>query len=132
MKSKCIFWIVCLATFLVSCDNEVIPELNPVQFQVSQPNDDAVYAYGDTVFIESLITWENELHGYEVFIQQVDNDSVVFSSHAHNDSHQMNIYKIWVNRVKEDCDMKLIIKAYTSHEQTWETKTLFFHCLPMK
>ncbi len=121
-----------LALIFVSCQQENLPVLNPVEFDINQPIENAIYNYGDTVFIESLISWENELHGYEVFIKQLDNDSIVFNTHAHNDSHQMNIYKIWVNKVKVGCQMKLIIKAYTSHEEQWETSMVNFTCLPMK
>ena len=128
-KNVSLFLVVVL---LASCGNTDIPVLNPVKFEVSKPCDQEIYSYGDTVFIESLISWENELHGYEVVIQQTNNDSTVFSSHAHNDSHQMNIYKIWVNKVKEDCEMRLILKAYTSHEDSWETKKVSFFCLRMK
>ena len=132
MQLKAVFVVLFLTILFAGCKEEVTPIINAVAFEISQPSEDAVYNYGDTVFIESDITWENELHGYEVFIKQLDNDSIVFNSHAHNDSHQMKIYKIWVNKVKASCEMQLILKAYTSHEEQWETKTLNFVCLPMK
>ncbi len=112
-------------------DKAVTPDIPLVEFTFNQPEAGKMYGKGDTVYINGTLSWENELHGYEITLTNVSADSTVFSAHGHEDAHTIYIDKLWVNNVTAHSDMKLTINALTDHEGAKESKEIMFHCHPM-
>ena len=121
--------------FLVeSCKDEVPTSdqnIPPVTFNFTNPNEGNEFALGDTIFIDGMIAWENELHGYEITLTDMSNDSIVFSAHGHEDALLIHITKIWVNKVTHLSDMRLTIDALTDHRGGKQSKEMILHCYPL-
>lgn len=137
-SSKYIFGALILGLFFVfsGCDDNddepVTPTDPVVSFNFSSPEAGQTFSKGDTVFINGSISFENDMHGYEVsLINSSHGDTVVFNKHEHMDGKQFHIHEHWVNNVDHHSDMKLQIDALTDHAGTKETKTVSFHCHPM-
>ncbi|MFT5511878.1 MAG: hypothetical protein ACI8SE_000272 [Bacteroidia bacterium] len=122
------------ATLFSACkdDDPTIVEDPSVVFDFSSPISGAMYGKGDTVFIDGMISYTKDLHGYKVSITNTSNsDTVVFNNHEHIDSKTFHIHEHWVNNVNYHSNMMLKIEAITDHAGTSETKELMFHCHPM-
>lgn len=132
---KTLLLIVALFTFtFTACKDDeetTTPEVPTVEFTFTNPEGGKMYGRGDTVHIDGMISWENELHGYELTLTNTTMDSVVYTSHGHEDTKMIHIHKMWVNNVMHHSDMKLTIDALTDHDGTKETKAILFHCHPM-
>jgi hypothetical protein len=119
-------------TFTACKDGDpATPETPSVNFSIAEPVASTKFGKGDTVHINGMITWENELHGYELTVTNVTADSVVFTKHNHADGNTMHIHENWVNDVASHSDMSLTIDAFTDHDGAKETKVILFHCHPM-
>lgn len=135
-KNKTLLILMALftITFTACKDDEetiITPEEETVEFTFTNPSDGTMYGLNDTVHIDGMISWENELHGYELTLTNMSVDSVVYTSHAHEDASTIHVHTLWVNNVINHSDMKLTIDAFTDHDGTKETKEIEFHCHPM-
>ncbi len=135
-KNISIIAIVTLLTFSINAckDDEetVTPEPTAVTFDISDPVAGTMYGKGDTVFINGMISYDVEMHGYEInIINTSNNDTVVFNKHAHSDSKMFHIHEHWVNNVSGHSNMTLSIEALTDHSGASQTKEISFHCHPM-
>ncbi len=121
--------VIALTVSISSCkDDDVIPA---VEFDFSSPIVHSQYSLGDTVHIMGMISWESELHGYNLSIKNETKDSVVFTKHGHEDGNMIHVHAMWVNDVDGHSDMSLTIDALTNHDGAKETKVIHFHCHPM-
>ena len=127
-----IIWVFTLLgiSVLQSCGDkeEVLVEQVPINFNIAEPIEGAMYGQGDTVYIEGMLTWQNEMHGYELIIRNETADSVVHTAHSHEDSELIYIRKIWMNNVQEPSGMSLTVDVYTDHEGTKEQQVIYFDC----
>ncbi|MBO6515234.1 MAG: hypothetical protein JJ975_01615 [Bacteroidia bacterium] len=135
-KFKYLIALTLLLSVISSCkeDEEPLPEPETpvVMFNFADPAAGATYSAGDTVAINGMISFENDMHGYEIsIINTSHSDTVVFNKHEHMDGKMFHIHEHWVNNVMHHSNMQLKIEALTDHAGTRETKTINFHCHPM-
>jgi hypothetical protein len=132
-KTLLLIAVLLTITFSACKDDEeaTFPEVPIVDFTFTSPESGKMFGRGDTVYINGMISWENELHGYELTITNMSADSVVYTSHSHEDIKMIHIHKMWVNNLMHHSDMKLTIDAITDHVGAKETKEIMFHCHPM-
>ena len=98
-------------------------------FSFSSPQETKSYAFGDTIDIAGMVSWDLELHGYEVILNNETADSVVFMRHEHLDGTMYHFDEFWVNNVATTSDMKLTIAVVKDHFTGEEvTKEIFFSC----
>lgn len=132
---KTLFALIVLFTIsFTACkkdDETTTPEDPKVNFSFTNPEAGKMYDNGDTVHMDGMISWENEMHGYEITLTNTSMDSVVFSKHEHEDGNTFHIHEAWKNNVMHHSDMKLTIDALTDHDGAKETKEIIFHCHPM-
>ncbi|PCJ67224.1 MAG: hypothetical protein COA58_02590 [Bacteroidetes bacterium] len=124
-----------IATLIISLsackDDESTPEPPAVNFLFADPISEKAYGFGDTVHINGVITFDNELHGYELNIHSEHFDSTVHTVHNHEDGKTIHVHSHWVNDLTHHTDMTLTIDALTDHDGTKGTKVIHFHCHPM-
>lgn len=117
-----------------ACDDDdepVIVDEPKVQFDFADPVAGSIYQSDDTVFINGMISFENDMHGYEVsLINKSHNDTMVFNKNEELDGKMIHVHAHWVNNVDHHSDMTLTIDALTDHSGTKQTKTIDFHCHP--
>ena len=81
-------------TFTACKHGEDDPE---VTINLLEPTEGATFAVGETVNVRADITSTEEMHGYEVEIRRMDNNSVLFATDAHGHGTEMTVDETWVN-----------------------------------
>ncbi|MCB9262859.1 MAG: hypothetical protein H6607_10835 [Flavobacteriales bacterium] len=139
MKTHKISLYTVIAAFAIiifqACkEKEVDPPITEkkVVFNFTEPASGQMYGLNDTVHINGTISYEDELHGYEVTLVNLsNNDSMVFNEHAHIDGKELTVDHNWVNNVTGHSNMELRIDAFIDHEGNMKSDTIHFHCHPM-
>lgn len=132
-KTLFILFSICTLSF-TACDDdddETTPTTPTVQFSFSDPTGGQTFGHNDTVHINGMITFENDLHGYEITLKSEHFDSTVYSVNEHADGNTIHVHKMWVNDLTHHSDMIMTIDAFTDHDGQKETSTIDFHCHPM-
>ena len=119
-----------LSTLLVACRKDVADPEVTVTFNIASPLASTTYDLGDTVFVNVTITGSEELHGYEVDMNNLTGDSTVFDAHAHNHASSFTINGYFVNNVTDHSEMELRVKAFIDHDDNYKEKVVEFHCHP--
>ncbi|MCB0735694.1 MAG: hypothetical protein H6608_09540 [Flavobacteriales bacterium] len=119
--------------FISSCKKDETPtptDEATTTITITSPEMHHTYMFGDTVVIHGMITSASELHGYEIELKNVSQDTVVLFKEEHAHSTEEHFDAMWVNDVTGHSDMLLTIRAIIDHEGTSESKTASFHCHP--
>lgn len=93
MKQTIIF-LTLFSTILCACQKKdnTTPDASKVVINVSSPSSGQVYHNGDSVHINATISYQSELHGYEVKITDTVTGNVIYNKaeHTHNDHFEIN------------------------------------------
>lgn len=121
--------------FATSCkpdDNNNTPSPSPsVVFTVTSPEAGKAYMQGDTIRIKAKLSFETELHGWELELKnKADNNKEVLKVEEHTHEKTVEIDTFWVNNVTMHSDMELVIYAIKDHEGNKDSKEIHFHCHP--
>ena len=101
-------------------------------FSISDPTGNATFALNDTVHINAMVTYEEEMHGWEARIINTSANDTPFVTMAHDHLSTYHIHDYWVNNVSAHSDMMLQIKVFKEHMNGAEVvETVHFHCHPM-
>ncbi len=134
MKSKIIIPLTfaCVLIFFGSCQKE---EHNHNDSSVVTANIDILtpvtnqeFDHGDSVNIKVNISSSSELHGYQLLLIRLSDNDTVMNVAEHNHLNTYNVVKSWVNNNSIHSDMKLIVKAFTDHDNNFVSKEVQFHC----
>lgn len=117
--------------FAGSCKNDDDPIVSTADIVVSTPAEGSMFEQGETIHITGTITTEGELHGYEIYIRNISDNSVAFSFEEHAHGKSLTFDEQWVNNVTDHSDMELEVIAILSHEGDISvSKKVNFHCHP--
>ncbi len=127
-----LFLAIALLTFNACKEETIDPTIPEIVFDFSSPEDTKSYELGDTISIAGMVSWELEMHGYEVILKNETTDSVVFMRHEHLDGKMYHFEEFWVNNVSKTSNMKLTIAVTKDHFTAEEvTKEIMFTCNPL-
>jgi hypothetical protein len=129
MKTQkiCLIVLLTLLTFIISaCENESTNPEEKATITISKPTENSIYNFGDTIIINTVIKGVAELHGYEVTIKNLRNDSVVYSIDEHTHGTKFDISKQWINDLNETANLELIVTAELDHSGNVLTKKVKF------
>ncbi|MDI1235445.1 MAG: hypothetical protein PSX81_14285 [bacterium] len=125
------FSILLILFFFASCERE--PEhhdlsVSDVNIVISSPNESQEFEAGDTVNIKGAIDAPEEMHGYEVHLTRLsDNTEVMNKTYGTNAKHY-DFSETFINDGIVHSDMSLEIVAITDHSGTKTSKKVQFHC----
>lgn len=104
------------------------PQAPTVSIEIIAPSEHAAYHKLDTVWMKAHISYENELHGYELHLLRLADTVEVFSYDEDVHAKSFDVQQYWINDGKVHSDMLLTFIANIDHNGTKATKTVQFHC----
>ncbi|MEO6832152.1 MAG: hypothetical protein ABI378_07185 [Chitinophagaceae bacterium] len=123
---------IAIALSLSACQksSDSAPDASKVAFTISSPMPGQSFRSGDTVSIQATVNYDNELHGYEVKIEDTASGFILYddAQHVHND--HFVISDTWVANATQTTALKLSIIATVDHDGTTARKDLYFEMKP--
>lgn len=118
------------ALSIVACQksNEVAPDTNKVNFNISSPSSGQNFKIGDTVQLSAAVDYLSELHGYQVKIEDTATGTSLFDDAEHVHGDHFNIADYWV--ATQAGGLKLSITVTVDHEGNTARKDLYFSVRP--
>ncbi len=132
MKNLLYISLLLLSVSIVSCKKETEeeePAANAV-ITINTPNENEVYAYGDTVKITGTIAADAEMHGYNVRLVNLSSGMNILNQGYHEHGSSFIVNESWKNSVSDTTQMKIIIDAAIDHEGNLTTKERIITCYP--
>lgn len=123
-----------ISLFIQGCiedDHHAHPEVT-IDYSLTYLSDHKTFMHMDTVKMHGNVSANVELHGYTLTLKNITADTVVYSESGHLHHHHFAIDAYWVNQVKMHSDMRMTIEVATDHEGSMHSKSIDFHCHPMK
>lgn len=124
--------LVCVLSFYSSCKKDEHDHNHSTSvtanIDIVSPTANQQYDHGDSVNIKVNVSSTSELHGYQLLLIRLSDNGTVMNVTEHNHLSSYNIVKSWVNNNSIHSDMKLIVIAYTDHDNNFVSKELQFHC----
>ncbi|MBL0912853.1 MAG: hypothetical protein IBJ09_10820 [Bacteroidia bacterium] len=129
---KNLFILMMIATsvgFWASCkDKEDEKVTADIMFE--EPTEGASFAQGDTVMVHAMVTGSAALHGWELEIRKKDDQTVVYSTDAHDHAATYHIHGEWVNNVSSATQMEAVVTVTVNHDGETAVKSMNFSCQP--
>lgn len=109
--------ILAAAISLSSCKKKQEEATTPkVDLVVSAPQENNVFANGDSVKLTATVNSPVDMHGYEWRIVRKADGQVLASDQKHTHGKSITISSYWVNAVTEKTEAQLSISVETDHE----------------
>jgi len=127
MKSNFIA-AICAATLLfAACQKKDTTPVDPskVNIALMQPYDGQVYHKGDTVFVKSTVTYNTELHGYELSIADSATGTTYYSLDEHIHDDHFDISEYWVDTLSSPATLQFSMTVEIDHDGNEVTKNVF-------
>lgn len=99
-----------------------------VNIDIIAPTEHAEYHKLDTVWMKVHISYDQDLHGYELHMLRLADTTEVFALDSDVHAKTFDIQKYWVNDGAVHSDMQLTVIANIDHNGNKATKTVDFHC----
>lgn len=130
--NKKIIGFVALVLSLSACQksNDPEPDAGKVVFSIISPLPGQSYHSGDTVFMKANVSYDNELHGYEVKVEDTSTGMILYDDAQHVHSDHFVIDDNWVANATQATGLKLSIVATVDHDGTTARKDLYFDMKP--
>lgn len=118
-------------SFISSCKKDDGHDEEPTaDIAITAPTAGQEYMAGDTVFINATVTGTAAMHGWELHLRKVSDQTEVFSADAHDHAATYTITETWVNNVSDHTELQLEIVATLDHDGHTASKTVNIHCMP--
>ena len=106
-------WLGCS---IMSCsEEEVSPSTPEIEFNFIDPSYNRIFNYGDTIWMRGTVSWELEMHGYEITLQNSTTNVNVFMDHKHIDDTKYEIKEYWINTLSKPAKMVFTFSAIKNH-----------------
>lgn len=102
---------------LWSCQkkDEVDPQSQPPVITIISPENGGIFQTGDTVFIKGTVSYQSQLHGFEVKLEDTASGDVLYNDTQHVHSDEITIDQYWVAEASAKTGCKLSIIVYADH-----------------
>jgi len=90
---------------------------------IEEPTDGATFAQGDTVMVHAQVTGSAAMHGWELLIRKKDDQTVLYSTDAHEHAATYHIHGEWVNNMPGGTQMEIVVTAILNHDGATAVKT---------
>jgi len=121
--------LMCSSLILVSCHKkdhnhnmEAVENVVSISFSTSAIED--TIASGDEFHITGSIDGTAEMHGFDLTLKNLENDSILhkYSNYKHNSSYPIHTH--WMNNLSSTTNMEIKVVVVKDHEGNTETKTM--------
>lgn len=118
-------------SLITSCKKDDDHDNDPTaDIVIASPTAGQEFMGGDTVHINATITSANAMHGWELHLRKVSDQTEVYTNDAHDHAATYTIADTWVNTLTEHTELQLQIIATLDHDGHTATKTVNIHCMP--
>lgn len=100
-----------------------------IEFGALLPEENAVFAAGEGVFLYAEATCNELMHGYQIEVVNLTTAETVFQLDVHEHANQLYIEEEWVNNVTVDAEMEVHFLFKKSHEGEGSSRVISFKCL---
>jgi len=130
-KISHIILLAALPLVLFSCkkkEAEEEHETNSAVITITQPMANDQLPHNDTLAIRGTIVSVLDMHGYNVSIKKVADQTEVFSFEDHYHGSNKNLNVNWPCTLNENVELQLTITATLDHDGNTTAKSVNFHC----
>jgi hypothetical protein len=129
MRSTFIAGIFAATILFAACQKKDNTPADPDKVNIAwtQPYDGQEYHKGDTVFINSDITYSTELHGYEISITDSATGTVYFADDEHVHGDHFSINEFWVDTLSSPAKLKVQLTVEIDHDGHEASKSLYLN-----
>lgn len=122
--------LTALPMFLFSCQKQEGEEhpSNSAVITITQPTANDELSHNDTLAIRGTIVSVLDMHGYNVSIKKVSDQTEVFSFEDHYHGMNKNLNVNWPCSLNEDIELQLTITATLDHDGNTAAQSVNFHC----
>jgi len=124
--------LMMIATFVGSVTSCKDKEHDAVtaDIMIHNPTDGATFAQGDTVMVHAMVTGSAAMHGWELVIRKKNDQTVVYSTDAHDHAASYTIHGEWVNNLSSSTPMEAVVTVTINHDGDTAVKSVNFTCQP--
>ena len=101
-------------------------EILPYTLIISSPSSGAHYRTGDSIRIEGLAIYKENIHGYDITIREVNDTTIHFFNHVHEHNDTLLLEGSWKNTLNGSRSMEAEITLYLDHDGTTGKKKAMF------
>lgn len=129
-KISYILLLAILPLVFFSCkkEKEEEHETNSAVITITQPMANGQLSHNDTLAIRGSIVSVLDMHGYNVSIKKVSDQTEVFSFEDHYHGMNKNLNVNWPCELNENVELQLTITATLDHEGNTTAQSVNFHC----
>ena len=110
--------------------SDTAPDITQVQMTVSSPRAGQTFRAGDTVFINAVVAYPGELHGYEVKITDSASGQIVYDQAQHIHTDNFTISDKWITASGQSSSYKLSLITSIDHDGDDARKEVNFKIIP--
>lgn len=124
--------LLSVVSFTASCTNDKDDEHNEntAIITIASPTEGANFHHGASIDIIAEIVGKEALHGYEVYLRNKADNTVLHSINSHTHDKTLTIHETWVNNVAMQTDVELEIVVFLDHDGSKTNKKVSIHCHP--
>lgn len=124
-------FLLATVSLVTSCKKDDDHDETPTaEIVIASPTAGQEFMDADTVNINATITGTAAMHGWELHLRKVSDQTDVFSADAHDHAASYTIAETWVNNLTDHTELQLEIIATLDHDGNTATKTVNIHCMP--
>jgi len=130
ITSNIILFLGCILIF-TACEREADhnhSNASEITLTINSPTTSQQFEAGDTVKITGVIDATEEMHGFEVHLTRLSDNSEVMNKAYGTHAKHYDINESFINDGIVHSDMSLEIVAITDHSGNKTSKKVQFHC----
>lgn len=133
MKKNLFILMMMIATsvgFTTSCKDKEDDDNVTADIVIEEPADGASVAQGDTLMIHAQVTGSAAMHGWELAVRKKTEQTVLYSTDAHDHAATYHIHGEWVNTMPAGTQMEIVVTVTLNHDGATAVKTATFTSQP--
>ena len=126
MKTLQISLLIIFSSFsFIACqeENEGTSPENTATIEVTSPNDDKLFEFGETVHIQATVTADKEMHGYKIEVRNLFGE-VIYETDEHTHGKELMIDEEWINNVEKSGVYLITIIVALDHDGNLGQETI--------